>query len=112
MHNGMAVWNTRTKSFERVTCLKLYELLQELLLFVKEGTAIKVHIENPNSYKMFSGVSKEEQMVRSQGAGAVKQTYRHIVEFLDDYEIPYVNRSVIGGKKKISADAAMMVFGI
>lgn len=127
MNNGYAVWNPKTKQLERVCSLPLHKLFSEIEQLNKIFT-LKVRIENPNTWIPFKGTKQDNS--RLQGAGSVKQTYRHIIEFLEDQKIEYTTVKLQGTMKKMSSeefkrltgwnkvtnshgrDSAMLVFGI
>lgn len=98
--NGFSVFDREFKKLVEVRSCKLFELFYELnFWYVKEIVGdIEVFIENPNTWKPFGVVSKE----KLQGAGAVKQTYKHIVEFLYYRQIPYTPTKVQGNLKKLN----------
>jgi len=87
--------------------MPLHVLLDTLKAW--KNNDIEVFIENPNTWVGFKG--KKGNDARLQGAGAVKQTYRHIVEFLEDYAIPYTPTKLQGNLKKVSRDYFSKVTG-
>lgn len=124
--NGFSVWDRDYKNLECVISCKLFELFIELQKWhTYDSEDIEVFIENPNTWKPF-GKSNSAVL---QGAGAVKQTYKHIIEFLEFKKIPYTPTSIQGNLKKLNRatfekytkwaeptneharDSAMIVFG-
>lgn len=112
----------------RVTTLKLWILYAHLMNFTetfKENVIIR--IEDPNTWKLFKG--QKHNASRLQGVGGVKQTYKHIIEFLEDNGFQYENTRIQGNYKKLTSakfkeitgwdkptnehgrDAAMLVWG-
>lgn len=120
--NGFSVWDRQFKKLEDVFSCQLWELF--IYLDFYNDRDVEVFIENPNTWKPF-GISSKEKL---QGAGAVKQTYKHIIEFLEFKKIPYTPTKIQGNLKKVnkvafakitqwgkvtnehSRDAAMIVF--
>lgn len=82
IHNGLAVFCTEKNEFETVRTYQLWELfvILDYVCKMNEGN-YSLYIENPNTYIPFG--NQKSQNAKGQGAGAVKQTYKHIVEFLD-----------------------------
>jgi hypothetical protein len=107
MNNGFAIYDRQLAQITHCTCLPLHVLFDTLKSWQKNG--IEVFIENPNTWISFG--SKKKSDARLQGAGAVKQTYRHIVEFLDDYEIAYTPTKLQGNLKKVSRDYFAKITG-
>jgi len=124
--NGFSVWDRQLEKLDTVCSCKLYELFHFLEKWEdKTASDIEVFIENPNTWKPF-GKSNSAVL---QGAGAVKQTYKHAVEFLEFKKIPYTPTKIQGNLKKLnratfekytkwtkvtnehSRDSAMIVFG-
>jgi predicted RNase H-like nuclease (RuvC/YqgF family) len=105
IHCGYAVWDKAAQQFRAVGSYQLWELFQELFQLNDDvGEALIVHIENPNTFIPFRGTAQKEHDFRAQGAGAVKQTYKHIIEFLDAHKIEYVTRKLQGSLKKVSSE--------
>lgn len=122
--SGIAVWDSHKQTFLSVESMMLYKIFNKL----SESTDIIVFIENPNTWVPFRNVSPTIQQMRRAGAGAVKQTYKHIIEFLEGNHIQYRASRIQKGMKKLSAarffeitkfegttnehgrDAAMLVF--
>lgn len=107
MNNGFAIYDRQLAEITHCTSLPLHVLFDTLKSWQKND--IEVFIENPNTWIGFKG--KKADNARLQGAGAVKQTYRHIVEFLDDYAIPYTPTKLQGNLKKVSRDYFSKVTG-
>jgi predicted RNase H-like nuclease (RuvC/YqgF family) len=99
---GMALWH-KNKGFIWIKTLKLHSVFHHFEL-ATQGSDFKVFIENPNTYVPFNKTSSAAQDARRQGAGAVKQTYKHIIEYLEDYKIPYQPTRLQGGLKKVSSE--------
>lgn len=124
---GIAVLNTATRKFSSVQSSRLHELFE--LIYALQPSGIFVLIENPNTWFPFKNVAPGVAEMRRAGAGAVKQTYKHIIEFLEDNSIEYRSIRLQGNYKKVSAewfrnqtgwdgktnehgrDAAMLVWG-
>jgi hypothetical protein len=127
--NGFALYDRTSKTLWSVSSLKLHELFAELSKELKSGitySPFHVFIEDPHTWHNFSGMADYSRL---QGAGAVKQTYKHIIEFLEANSIPYTPTKLQGNMKKLKAeqfkqitgwdkptnehgrDAAMIVFG-
>jgi len=97
--NGFSVFDRQLKRLQIVKSCKLFELFIELQEWDNKTVEdIEVFIENPNTWKVFTKPNPKEQ----QGAGAVKQTYKHIIEFLDYKQIPYTPTKVQGNLKKLN----------
>jgi hypothetical protein len=107
MNNGFAIYDRQLAEITHCTSLPLHVLFDTLKSWQKNE--IEVFIENPNTWIGFKG--KKADNARLQGAGAVKQTYRHIVEFLEDYGIPYTPTKLQGNLKKVSRDYFAKVTG-
>jgi len=101
MNNGYAVWNPNTKQLESVCSVPLFRLFDFINQLNKIYT-LKVRIENPNTWVPFKGTKQDNS--RLQGAGSVKQTYRHIIEFLEDQKIEYATVKLQGTMKKMKQD--------
>lgn len=100
--SGWASWDCIDKEFKVVKTMKLWEIFRALgSPFHFDDTM--VYIENPNTFIPFKNVPREEIDARKQGAGACKQTFKHIIEFLEDHNIPYQTTRLQGGLKKKSA---------
>ncbi|HMU69190.1 MAG TPA: hypothetical protein PKC38_04245 [Chitinophagales bacterium] len=127
INNGIAYLDTNTGKLIAVTSCNLHTLFN--LVLSELDKPIFVYIENPNTWVPFKNVSMEVMEMRRSGAGAVKQTYRHIIEFLEDHGIEYRPTRLQGSMKKVSSewfkkftgwagktnqhgrDAAMLVYG-
>lgn len=98
--NGFSVFDREFKKLVEVRSYKLFELFYELAYWHDKEifNDIEVFVENPKTWKPFGTVSKD----KLQGAGAVKQTYKHIIEFLDYKQIPYTPTKVQGNLKKLN----------
>jgi hypothetical protein len=86
----------------RVTTLKLWRMLAHLMNFTetfKENVIIR--IEDPNTWIPFKG--QKHNASRLQGVGGVKQTYKHIIEFLEDNGFQYENTRIHGNYKKLTS---------
>lgn len=124
--NGFSIWDRQLEKLEVVTSCKLFELFIEIQDWQNKTVEdIEVFIENPNTWKPFTKPNPSEQ----QGAGAVKQTYKHIVEFLEFKQIQFTPTKIQGNLKKLNRatfekytkwskvtneharDSAMIVFG-
>lgn len=103
--NGIAIYCRQEKQLVAVNTLPLHELFEVLRSYAKLA---EVYIENPNTYVPFKGV---QQGARLQGAGAVKQTYKHIIHFLEAFEMPYKPTKLQGTFKKIPADKFQQITG-
>ena len=107
MHNGFAIYDRQLAVITHCNSMPLHVLFDTLKAW--KINDIEVFIENPNTWVGFKG--KKGNDARLQGAGAVKQTYRHIVEFLEDYGIPYTPTKLQGNLKKVSRDYFAKVTG-
>jgi hypothetical protein len=125
---GLAFLKPHSQMLHSVRSCKLHELYTAIEIMSKTNS-LMVFIENPNTFIPFKNVSKEFIEMRRQGAGAVKQTYKHIIEFLEANSIPYRPTRLQGNAKKMTAakfkqitgwdgssnehgrDAAMLVYG-
>jgi len=98
INNGTAIWNRQLKEFQCICTIELHRLF-ELLKDIKNKNEsdFTVYIENPNTYKIFTNPNPSQQ----QGAGAVKQTYKHIIQFLEFESIEYIPTKVQGNLKKL-----------
>lgn len=100
---GVSKWDSKEGNFQFVSSTKLYDLFTILYVNCDNKSDTIVYIENPNTWVPFNG-GRAVDSSRLQGAGAVKQTFKHIVEFLEDRKIPYHTTRLQGGlKKKTSA---------
>lgn len=109
MNCGYALCNPDGKLFD-VTTLKMWELLKvlEMLKFaLKENLLIR--IEDPNTWIPFKG--KKHNASRLQGVGGVKQTYKHIIEFLEDNGFEYENTRIQGNYKKMTSSKFKQMTG-
>ncbi len=97
--SGYAALNKSTHKLIEVQTLKLFELFEALNSCPKDRTT--VYIENPNTYIPFGG---KKIAAQQQGAGAVKQTFKHIIEFLEDRKLKYITTKLQGTLKKKKAD--------
>jgi hypothetical protein len=97
---GFAIFDSKDCVLTRVKCFKMYELLDTLGRLGKDGDHY-VFIENPNSYMAFKSKLNTSKL---KGAGAVKQTYKHIIEMMEDMDIPYSNTSVMSKTNKLDAE--------
>ena len=100
--SGFAVFDRGEKRLIQVTSLKLFMLLERIRAWANNNE-IRVYIENPNTYRRFKGNEKQNS-AKMAGSGAVKQTYKHIVELLEYDKIPFTPVSVIGTLKKLDAE--------
>ena len=123
--SGIAVWDSLNGWFDMIDSMAIHELFDKLK-FYHEFYAVIVYIENPNTWVPFGGKSDP---MRLQGAGAVKQTFKHILEFMEDKGIDFRPTKLQGTMKKVKSeyfkkltgyqgktnehgrDAAMLVFG-
>lgn len=109
---GLAVWNSEENKFQFVETWSLHKLFRIIGMFIRDFRAENdclVFIENPNTFIPFKRIKgkripKERIDGAKQGAGAVKQTFKHIIEFLEDNKIPYQTTRLQGGLKKKSSD--------
>jgi hypothetical protein len=126
---GVASKITSDEKFVRVESMKLHQLFSQFDQWILDKFHIEVYIENPNTWVPFKNVSREVMEMKRAGAGAVKQTYKHIIEFLEDNSIPYHPTRLQGNYKKVTAkwfkqqtgwgkptnehgrDAGMLIFG-
>lgn len=124
---GVAVIGRSDGKFSTVQSCKLHELFELILALQPSGTF--VYIENPNTWVPFRKLAPGVAEMRRSGAGAVKQSYKHIIEFLEDNGIEYRHTRLQGNYKKVTAewfrnqtgwagktnehgrDAAMLIFG-
>lgn len=124
--SGFAIYETNQKALTEVTSVKLFKLF-ELLKWQHYNEEVAVYIEDPHTWKPFGKMVHNASVL--QGAGAVKQTFNHIVELMDHLKIPYFKTKLQGSMKKTKADyfnkitgwegktnehgrdAAMLVFG-
>ena len=96
---GFAVFDRDIKALITVSSHPLFNVFQ--LLDDLKYSHIEVFIENPNTWIKFS--STEDSNARKQGAGAVKQTYKHLVEFLEDRNIKFTPIKLQGTMKKVDS---------
>lgn len=111
--SGLAVWhhNANGKYFQYVKGCKLFELFAHLASYAAVKEFVLVRIENPNSWIPFSCSNPEENKARIMGAGSVKQTYKHITEYLDYLGLEYVEVKIYGTKKKVKAPEFIKITG-
>lgn len=100
INNGFAAWDMISKRLIDVRSLDLHELFYTLTNISQKYI---VFIENPNTWKSFKGVPTKESDAKKQGAGAVKQTYKHTVQFLEANNINYTDVKLQGTLKKLDA---------
>lgn len=100
IHVGIAIYNRTTESLEVVTSKELHQAF-DILKHWHSNSSIEVFIENPNTWIGFG--SKSSSDARLQGAGAVKQTYKHLVEFMEHYDISFTPTKLQGTMKKVDA---------
>jgi hypothetical protein len=98
---GFAAIDKQVGKLSTVQSCKLHEMFE--LLTAAYPLGVMVYIENPNTWVPFKNVSKEVMEMKRAGAGAVKQTYKHIIEFLEDNSIPYHSTRLQGNYKKVTA---------
>jgi len=101
INNGLAIWDTVIKEFVYLKTVDLH-LLFEIVKVYSETKDSHVFIENPNTWVKFKGTTNSNS--RLQGAGAVKQTYKHIVQFLEYQSIPFTPTRLQGTFKKLSQE--------
>lgn len=106
---GFAVQNKRTGKLSTVESKKLHEMFETILSMQPMG--VSVFIENPNTWVPFKNVSREVTEMKRAGAGAVKQTFKHIIEFLEDNNIPYQTTRLQGNMKKMKSDKFKQMTG-
>jgi len=99
--SGYAEWDPKRKTLNDIDSFKLHGLFTRLGMMT-EIFDLKVFIENPNTWVQFRNTKPNPH--QQQGAGGVKQTYKHIVEFLTDYKIEFVPTRLQGNMKKVKAD--------
>lgn len=95
---GVAV--SENGKLTHVTSMRLYELFE--FMDSLNHSEIKVYIENPNTWRPH-GKNAFIDTNRLQGAGGVKQTYKHIVEYLINKKINHVPTSISGTLKKLKS---------
>ncbi len=101
MNCGWAETNTNGKLIV-IKTVKLWKLITYLNSFTetfKENVIIR--IEDPNTWIPFKG--QKHNACRLQGVGGVKQTYKHIIEFLEDNGFEYQNTRIQGNYKKMTS---------
>lgn len=125
---GIAIWNTKRKEFDFISSCHIWVLFDRINNhYEQHGSGLLIRIENPNTWVPFKSITQNNS--RLQGAGAVKQTYKHIIQYLDYHNIEYQNVRLQGSLKKLSSakfkqitgwaeptnehgrDAAMLVYG-
>lgn len=100
---GMAEWSANDKSLKFVASYQLWEVFRILDSYTelfKEQVTIR--IENPNTWIGFRNISADAG--RLQGAGAVKQTYKHLIEYFEANGFEYQPVKLQGTMKKISSE--------
>jgi hypothetical protein len=110
--SGFAVWSCEKRQFLTIEGLKIYEVFECLLeldthnpvdLFNKQKTGIHVRIEDPNTWIPFRMSDPHKNAMQTQGAGAVKQTFKHILQYLEDKGIEHTKIKIQGVRKKVGA---------
>lgn len=96
---GFAIFDRNIKELIAVSSHPLFAVYT--LLDDWKHADIEVFIENPNTWIQFS--STEDSNARKQGAGAVKQTYKHLIEFLEDRNIKFTPIKLQGTMKKVNS---------
>lgn len=111
--SGLAVWhhNENGKYFQYIAGCKLFELFTHLELYSAVKEFVFVRIENPNTWRPFRTSNPEENQAKIMGAGAVKQTFKHIIEYLDFLGYEYVEVKIQGTKKKVKAPEFIKITG-
>lgn len=97
--SGFAIYDQQLKQLTKVTSFKLFQLFEEIASI--QGGDVFVRIENPNTWFGFKG---KADPARLQGAGAVKQTFKHTIEFLEFFKVEYQTVSLHSAQKKVNSD--------
>lgn len=105
--SGFAIWQPKAKVLENVDSFKLHQLFSKLET-LNAKFDMRVFVENPNTWIGFYGKSEPSRL---QGAGAVKQTYKHIIEFLADNKIDYTPTKLQGNMKKVKSELFKQITG-
>lgn len=135
-NTGVAVWDSRRRSFSLVKTMKIHEameLVKETVERSKQGNCDKVEIrvEDPRQRTWFGTdrMSREEERKKLQGVGSVKRDATIWDDFLRDLAVSYEMVAPKRNKTKLTSkqfrqitgwetstnehnrDAAMLVFG-
>lgn len=109
MNCGWAETNTNGKLIV-IKTIKLWQLMIYLYSLPKPFKEIVViRIEDPNTWIPFKG--QKHNASRLQGVGGVKQTYKHIIEFLEDNGFEYENTRIQGNYKKLTSAKFKQITG-
>lgn len=95
---GFAVFDRMEKKLIACRSMQLWELFQTLRAWSSNN--VEVFIENPNTW---TNIGQGKVEGREQGAGAVKQSYKHITQFLDHLSVKYTATKLQGTMKKANA---------
>lgn len=106
--SGFAIWQPKSKVLENVDSFKLHQLFSKLET-LNAKFDMRVFVENPNTWIQFRGTKPNAS--QQQGAGGVKQTYKHIIEFLADNKIDYTPTKLQGNMKKVKSGLFKKITG-
>lgn len=133
-HTGFAVWNNKTRQFETIEELMLYQALRRVEELrnraASEGTRVVIRVEDARQRTWFGKpISREEERKKLQGVGMVKRDCNIWEEFLENEGYEYQMVAPKDNATKLSSeqfkaitrwkdrtnehkrDAAMLVFG-
>jgi hypothetical protein len=99
---GFAIFDRVEKKLIACKSMELWELFESLQQWKDNG--IQVYIENPSTWLKFRKTTDKEAAQALQGAGAVKQSFKHITQYLDHLCIVYVTTKLQGTLKKVGKD--------
>lgn len=108
MKNGFAIFDRKEQKLIEVTTLPLFRLFSHIASVSELEPQIL--IENPFSWIPFKNKNNSTMSVL-QGAGAIKQTYRHITEYLDDMKLVYTPTKIQGNYKKLTSKIFQQITG-
>lgn len=111
--SGYAEWNSDTKQFIEISGIKIFQLFDKLDIYTDPNNMdfIHVRIEDPNTWQPFSRSSYHENSLKIQGAGAVKQTFKHIIEYLEYYNVKHTKIRLTSVRKKVKATEFIKITG-
>jgi len=102
---GFSVFDRKEQKLVVCKSCELWDLFESLKSWKPNG--VFVFIENPNTWVPFK--SKDGSNDKRSGAGAVKQTYKHITQYLDHLCIGYQTVKLQGTMKKVDATKFKMI---
>lgn len=107
---GIAVFDSHIKALVLVKSYKLFKVFDIIDMYNVTKDCI-VYIENPNTWVPFKSSTRQANDSKLQGSGAVKQTYKHLLEFFADREIECIPTKIQGNIKKTDSKLFQQITG-